>query len=151
MDSSLVILAFIGIWLMVLTVLVLRMIAHYNKLTKGSSEKTMQAVLTTLFQQQKANAKDIATLQEAVRYVEADGKLHLQRIGVVRFNPFSDTGGSQSFTLAMLDGKENGIIMTSLYARTGNRWYIKHIKAGVCEDVALSKEEESAIKKARPI
>ncbi len=139
------------VWLGVLTVLLLRTVSHYNKLTSGVSSKTMQAVLSSMLQKQEATTKDIETLQKAIRYVEADGKLHLQRVGVVRFNPFSDTGGSQSFTIAILDGKDNGIIMTSLYARTGNRWYIKHIKAGLCEDVELSKEEESAIKKARPI
>ncbi|MFH0749418.1 MAG: DUF4446 family protein [Candidatus Gottesmanbacteria bacterium] len=151
MDVFIGVSVFLGVWMVVLTVVVFRMIGHYNKLTVGVSSKTMQEVLSSLLNKQEASMKDIATLQEALRYVEADGKLHLQRIGVVRFNPFSDTGGSQSFTLAILDGKDNGIIMTSLYARTGNRWYIKHIKAGLCEDVELSKEEQSAIKKARPV
>jgi len=151
MDVYVITIAVLFVWILVLTVVVFRMIRHYNKLTQGVSSKTMQEVLSSLLKKYESNANDITTLQEALRYVENDGKLHLQRIGVVRFNPFSDTGGSQSFTLAILDAKDNGIIMTSLYARTGNRWYIKHIKAGLCEDVELSKEEQSAIKKARVI
>jgi len=146
-----IILGIFGIWIAVVTVVCIRMSAHYNALTKGVTSKTMQEVLTTLITKQEANTKGIQTLEQSLREVEADGRLHLQRIGIVRFNPFSDTGGSQSFTIAILDGKDNGIIMTSLYARTGNRWYIKHIKAGSCADVELSKEEESAIKKARPV
>lgn len=151
MNILISIIVFLGIWVAVLSVVVFRVMNHYNKLTVGISSKTMQDVLSSLLTKQETSSKDIHILQEALRYVEADGKLHLQRIGVVRFNPFSDTGGSQSFTLAILDGKDNGIIMTSLYARTGNRWYIKHIKAGQCLDVELSKEEQSAIKKARPV
>ena len=141
----------LGVWITVITVFFIRLSSHYNTLTRGVTSKTMQEVLSMLLKKQEANAHDIKTLGTALNQLEVDGKLHLQRIGIVRFNPFSDTGGSQSFTIAMLDGKDNGIIMTSLYARTGNRWYIKHIKAGSCADVELSKEEESAIKKARPM
>lgn len=151
MDIFVISIACLGIWLTVITVILFRTLSHYNKLTAGVSSKTMQEVLSLILKKQETTTKDISLLQQALRYVEADGKLHLQHIGIVRFNPFSDTGGSQSFTIAMLDGKDNGIIMTSLYARTGNRWYIKHIKEGQCSDVELSKEEESAIKKARPV
>ena len=151
MDVVSVLVIMLGIWIAVLTVLFIRMSAHYNALTKGTTTKTMQEVLTALITKQEANTKGIQTLERSLKEVEADGQLHLQRIGIVRFNPFSDTGGSQSFTIAILDGKDNGIIMTSLYARTGNRWYIKHIKAGSCMDVELSKEEQSAIKKAQPV
>ncbi len=141
----------LGIWITIITVLFIRLSSHYNTLTRGVTSKTMQEVLSMLLKKQETNAHDIKMLGVALNQLEADGKLHLQRIGIVRFNPFSDTGGSQSFTIAMLDGKDNGIIMTSLYARTGNRWYIKHIKAGICADVELSKEDQSAIKKAQPM
>ena len=151
MDVVSVLVIMLGVWITVLTVLFIRLSAHYNALTKGTTAKTMQEVLTTLITKQEVNTKGIQALERSLHEVEEDGTLHLQRIGIVRFNPFSDTGGSQSFTIAILDGKDNGIIMTSLYARTGNRWYIKHIKAGSCMDVELSKEEHSAIKKAQPV
>lgn len=146
-----ILIVILGVWIAVITVLFVRLSVHYNTLTRGVTTKTMQEVLSVLLKKQETNAHDIKTLSSVLSNVEADGKLHLQRIGIVRFNPFSDTGGSQSFTIAILDGKDNGIIMTSLYARTGNRWYIKHIKAGTCADVELSKEEQSAIKKAQPM
>ena len=146
-----VIIVGLGVWIGILTVFVVRMISHYNVLTKGITAKTMQEVLSVLLTKQEATTKAIKGVQESLHALEIDGQFHLQRIGVIRFNPFSDTGGSQSFTIAILDGKDNGIIMTSLYARTGNRWYIKHIKEGSCPDVELSKEELSAIKKARPV
>lgn len=139
------------IWMVVLTVLVYRMISHYNKLTQGVTSGTLKEILSVLIGKYEKTGKDIESIYKTIDGLTKDGALHLQRLGIVRFNPFSDTGGSQSFTIAILDGKDNGIIMTSLYARTGNRWYIKHIKLGSSEDVELSKEEQSAIKKARPI
>lgn len=111
----------------------------------------MKDVLSLLMKHQEAQGKEILSLRQMIEWLQKDGALHMQRVGIVRFNPFSDTGGSQSFSIALLDGKDNGIVMTSLYARTGNRWYIKHIKNATCEDVELSKEEQLSIKKARPI
>jgi hypothetical protein len=152
-DVSLLYIFFVVIliWMSVLTVVVFRMVAHYNRLTVGITSATLKEVLSELIGKYEKNGKAIQSIIAAIDALTKDGALHLQRLGIVRFNPFSDTGGSQSFTIAILDGKDNGIIMTSLYARTGNRWYIKHIKLGVSEDVELSKEEQSAIKKARPI
>ena len=53
-----------------------------------------------------------------------------QRVGLVRYNPFEDTGGNQSFALAMLDAKGDGWVMSSLHARTGTRFYAKAVIAG---------------------
>jgi len=152
-DGSLlyIFIAVILIWICILTIIVFRMISHYNKLTQGITSTTLKEVLSELIRKYEKTGKTIQSINTAIVELTKDGALHLQRLGIVRFNPFSDTGGSQSFTIAILDGKDNGIIMTSLFARTGNRWYIKHIKLGVSEDVELSKEEQSAIKKARPI
>jgi hypothetical protein len=141
----------IFVWITILTVVVIQMTSHYNKLTMGITSGTLKEVLAELIGKYDKTGKDIGSIYKTIDLLSKDGELHLQRLGIIRFNPFSDTGGSQSFTIAILDGKDNGIVMTSLYARTGNRWYIKHIKLGASEDVELSKEEQSAIKKARPI
>ena len=70
-----------------------------------------------------------------------------QRVGLVRFNPFEDTGGNQSFALALLDAEGNGWVLSSLHARTGTRVYAKAIRDGR-SDGALSDEESAAIKQA---
>ena len=69
----------------------------------------------------------------------------VQKVGVVRFNPFGDVGGNQSFVIALLDNSLNGVIIQSLYSRDGVRVYSKQIKKGKSE-YALGKEEEEAIK-----
>lgn len=139
------------VWLGIISALLIRMISHYNRLSKGITKpgllEALEAVLTTL-QDVKSRA---SALEKATQVLENEGSLHVQRIGIVRFNPFADTGGAQSFSIALLNGRNSGVMLTSLYARSGNRWYVKDIIAGKGKDVALSKEEEAAIDKAKHI
>ncbi len=137
------------VWLSVLTYVVFRVTRHYNRLTEGISKHSLKEILEHILKTQNNTASRVDTLDRAINALEKDGAFHIQRIGIVRFNPFSDTGGSQSFTLAILDGHDNGLVMTSLYARTGNRWYVKEVRAGKGKELALSKEEQTAIAKAQ--
>ena len=72
--------------------------------------------------------------------LEAAAPRAFQRVGLVRYNPFEDTGGNQSFALALLDAEGNGWVLSSLHARAGTRVYAKAI-AGGRADAALSEEE----------
>jgi len=137
------------IWLVVITVLLVRMIRHYNRLTKGISTHGLQEILEGILRTQNGLVLEKDRLNKELQKVALDGNHHIQKIGLERFNPFSDTGGSQSFTLAILDDHDNGLVMTSLYARTGNRWYVKEVRAGKGKEYDLSKEELSAIHKAQ--
>lgn len=80
-----------------------------------------------------------------LRLIEGDARHMVQRVGIVRFNPFEDTGGNQSFVLALLDAADNGILITSLHARAGTRVYLRTVVGGRC-DVPLSAEETEALR-----
>ncbi len=73
--------------------------------------------------------------------------ISVQKVGVVRFNPFKDTGGDQSFIIALLDSNNKGVVLSSLYTREGTRVYTKPIEKGG-STYHLSKEEKEAIAKA---
>lgn len=137
-------------WMTGLSVIVFRMVKHYNTLTRSTNKTGLKEILEALLETQKGFQVQTKDLYKLLDEVRQDGRLHIQRVGLVRFNPFSDTGGSQSFTLSMLDGHDNGLVMTSLYARTGNRWYIKKVASGKGKEIALSKEEQEAVRKAKP-
>ena len=139
------------LWISIITVFLLRMIGHYNRLTKDTSAGGLKEVLEEILVTQKIFVTNSDKLKEEIAHLKKDGSLHIQKIGLERFNPFSDTGGSQSFTLAILDGNDNGLVMTSLYARTGNRWYVKEVRGGKGKEFELSKEELNAIHKAQTI
>ena len=87
-------------------------------------------------------------LSQDLENFKKESQLSLQKVGIVRFNPFSEVGGDQSFSIALLDGSNSGVVVTSLYSREGNRVYGKPIKEGSSE-YSLSEEEKEAIEKAK--
>ena len=74
--------------------------------------------------------------------------LSIQKIGVIRYNPFPDVGGNQSFSIALLDKNDNGLVITSLYTPDGTRVYCKPIIKSQSK-YNLSQEEKAAIQKAK--
>lgn len=73
---------------------------------------------------------------------------YVQKLGIVRFNPYNDTGGNQSFAIALLSRLGDGVVLSSLHGRAGTRVYAKPVKAGQGVEFSLSEEERVAIKKA---
>lgn len=97
----------------------------------------------TLANHQK-NLKELgAILEELVK----SNKLNVRKVGLIRFNPFADAGGNMSFALALLDGKDNGIVISSLHSREGTRIYAKNIEHGKSK-YHLTDEEQEAIEEA---
>lgn len=137
------------IWLGIATFILFQMRSHYNKLTNGTSARSLKIILEDLLSDVQLTKKDIATIKNRCDTIEKDGVLHLQKIGLLRFNPFNDTGGDQSFILALLDGNNTGVIISSLYARSGARWYAKRITNGKAVEHTLSEDEKKAIKEAK--
>lgn len=71
----------------------------------------------------------------------------IARWSLIKFNPFSDTGGSHSFIICLLDNVKNGIILTSLHGRGVTRFYAKKVESGKA-DQDLSGEEKQALTQA---
>ena len=110
-------------------------------------EGTDEGALATLPGQIQALAERIEGLSERVVRLETQAPGAIQRVGVVRFNPFADTGGDQSFAVALLDGDGSGVVLSALYSRGGVRVYAKPIVGGR-SDYHLSNEERQAISRA---
>jgi hypothetical protein len=94
-----------------------------------------------------AMSRDLDALAARTAALETAGRKAFQRVGLVRYNPFEETGGNQSFALALLDAAGDGWVLSSLHARSGTRVYAKGISAGR-SDAGLSDEETAAIKQA---
>jgi hypothetical protein len=103
-----------------------------------------------LLRQKEKNKNFEEKLSQAflqIEDLESLSKRTIQKTGVVRFNPFNEMGGNQSFIIAILDGENNGFVISSLFVKEGNRVYTKSIKNGK-SDYVLSGEEKEAIEKA---
>lgn len=90
------------------------------------------------------NTKEIKELKDSFESFKNVSKSDIQKVGLVKFNPFNETGGDHSFSLALLDGHKNGIIITSLHTRERTRLYIKEIVSAKAK-LELSKEEQKAL------
>jgi hypothetical protein len=101
--------------------------------------------------------RQLKSLQSLSERVDALNKLHhelehlsqrtIQKVAVIRYNPFSDTGGDQSFAIALLDSLGNGVVVSSLHSRTDTRVFAKPVQSGRSK-FQLSDEEQDAIRKA---
>lgn len=135
-------------WLLLLTFLFIRLFLHYQRLTKGVAKKNLISSLNQLIAQAKDNDDEIKSVaKDLKREIEAN-KSHLQRVGFKRFNPFTNTGGNQSFSLGILDENGNGIMISSLHSREATRIYAKPIIKGKSAGTGLSAEEKQALKQA---
>ena len=115
---------------------------NFGKQKKQSSNtKELAKQLKSLEERLEKTAKELALLKEAHEKA-------VTKVGMVRFNPFGEIGGDQSFSVALLDSKDSGVIITSHYGKDIQRIYAKPIKEGKSE-YSLSTEEEEAIKKAQ--
>lgn len=139
------------LWLSIITFFLWSAVSHYNHLTKGVTDKSLTASLDVLLKDADIAKRDIEKLVKRCDTIEQQGQLHIQKIGLLRFNPFKDTGGDQSFILSLLDGTDTGVVISGLYSRSGTRWYAKQVQQGNGVEHELSHEEQKAVKEARKI
>jgi hypothetical protein len=137
--------------LLVVALLLARRIGRLRRrldgITRGAEGMSLDAVLDAHVSKVYAVARELDELSARSAVLEAAGRRAIQRVGLVRFNPFEDTGGNQSFALALTDAAGDGFVVSSLHSRTGTRVYAKAITAGRA-DGALSDEETEALRLA---
>jgi hypothetical protein len=135
------------VWMLALQVKLGRAVRRYDRVTRGVDGGTLQQILEKeIWRIQEATEKTDA-LETRYQTLAADLRRCVQRIGVVRFNPFQDTGGNQSFSIALLDAQGDGVVLTGMYGRNDTRFYAKPVQAnGSKHD--LSPEEQQAIQMA---
>lgn len=124
-----------------------RLTKHYNSLTSGVESKTLMKALEGIQKTLSEHERTSVITKNELKKIEAEMRTHIQTLTLKRFNPFSDTGGDQSFLLAMLDGNNDGIVITSLHSRENTRFYVKSVKGGVGIDHPLSPDEQKIIKR----
>jgi hypothetical protein len=119
--------------------------AYREVVRDGDSGRSLHDLLA-------GNASAIERASERMSDIEAMHGLidertrrSLQHIGMVRFNPFDDTGSDQSFAIALLDDRRDGVVISSLHGRSNTRLFAKPVAAGTSPHT-LSDEEAQAIR-----
>jgi hypothetical protein len=143
-----VIFAFISaqfIWLTFLTYLIVKQNTFFKSFTEGISKNDLKTILQNIAGAMKKVSEEMNRQDGEIKSLDNLGRSHLQKIGFVRYNPFADTGGDQSFCLCLLDAQNNGFVLSSLHSREQTRIYAKAIGKGQAKGYELSKEETQAV------
>jgi len=124
-----------------------RLRRRLESLTRGADGTSLDGVLDAHLDKVEVVGRELDHLSARSAVLEAATRRSIQRVGLVRFNPFEDTGGNQSFALALTDAAGSGFVLSSLHSRTGTRIYAKAVAEGQAEG-ALSQEEAEALRRA---
>jgi len=120
---------------------------RYRRLTRGANAKNLEEVIHSYMD--KVDSA-VATSEEIRKmFVEYDKKLRTctQKVSILRYKAFDDVGSDLSFSVAMLDANNNGVIITGIYGRNDSTTYAKPIDKGISR-YDLSEEEERALQEA---
>lgn len=142
-------LIFVVIIIFILNVVLLLKMKKLNVRSRvffeGKDGKNLEELMFKNMQGLKTLDRDIQELYSISNKINALAQKSIHRTGLIRFNPFKDIGGDQSFSLALLDGKNSGITFSSLHTREGTRVYVKPIIKGKSEKYTLTEEEKQAV------
>ena len=116
---------------------------------KGKNGADLEAVVLRHDQEIGTLDTEIQELFDTAQKIRALATIGIHKVGIVRFNPFQDTGSNQSWSIALLDGGNTGIVISSLLSRESARVYAKPVLGGDAGDFPLTTEEKRAIEIAQ--
>ncbi|SDZ13458.1 DUF4446 family protein [Tindallia californiensis] len=120
----------------------------FKQLMKGAEGQNIETIMLDQQKAMEAHHKTAEENQGRMEAIEEQLKDCVQRVGIVRFNAFDDIGSSLSYSIAILDDRMNGVVLTGIHGRYESSSYAKEVKRGVSEQ-HLSVEEVEAIRIAR--
>lgn len=124
-----------------------KIMRKYKRLMRGVDNKNLEALLMHHLDRVKNNELKIQDLEHLYKNIAKELESCVQRIGIIRYNPFEQMGSDLSFSVAFLDKNNNGVVLTGLFTRNSSSIYAKPIENGT-STYPLSQEEIEAINKA---
>lgn len=119
-------------------------ISFMKKIGNGKNiEEDLENYMHRVNRVEKQNVE----IKEVIESINKNMNNCIQKIGIVRYNAFKDTGSDLSFALAMLDEKNNGVVLNGIYSREMSNIYAKPVENGVSK-YTISDEEKEAIRRA---
>lgn len=116
----------------------------------GKSAMDLEKVIRAHTEELKNFDKEIQELFDISNTIHHLAQQSIHKVGIVRFNPFKDIGGDQSFAIALLDATNSGFVISSLHTREGTRIYAKPVVQSNAQHYELTEEEKRAIAIATP-
>ncbi|MFZ1719738.1 MAG: DUF4446 family protein [Candidatus Moraniibacteriota bacterium] len=111
----------------------------------GKEAKDLEVVLLQQKEDMRVFDKEIQELFEISNRLYRLGLQSIHKVEVIRFNPFKEVGSNQSFCVALMNGKDSGVVLSSIHTREGTRVYAKPVASGVEAGHQFTDEEREAI------
>ena len=125
-----------------------RTMRQFRQLSSGIEGQPLDELLQKILDRSETDSKTLARLEADLRALGTEVQTHVQNVGLVRYNAFNDTGGDQSYALALLDDHGDGAIVNGLFHRTECRVYVKPVQEWK-STYSMSDEEAEAIRRAK--
>jgi hypothetical protein len=154
LDNLAIVVGLLALLLLILLLAVLLLGARVGRATRAYREvvrdpdhggRSLHDLLAGNASAIERASERMAEMEAMHGLIDARTRRSLQHIGMVRFNPFEDTGSDQSFAIAMLDDRRDGIVISSLHGRSNTRVFAKPVADGGSPH-NLSDEEAEAIR-----
>lgn len=144
----------IGVMLFIILILIIisiinlctivKMKKKYKKFMQGKNSKSLEQEIIELFEDNKFIKNSVEKNRKDIRMLYKNFESAFQKIGIVKYDAFSQMGGQLSFCLVLLDKNDNGFILNSVHSVEGCYSYTKVVKDGTC-DISLGNEEKQAL------
>lgn len=121
---------------------------YKNFMSKIGNGKNIDEDLENYMYRVEKVEKQNGEIITAIQGIEKDLSKCIQKVGLYRYNAFKDVGSDLSFTLALLDENDDGVVLNGIYSREMSNIYAKSVENGKSK-YTLSEEEQEAIKIAR--
>ena len=151
-NTVLMILACINLILLIGFIVAILKISNMNKkyknfMLKIGNGKNIEEDLENYMYRVERVEKENTEIKSFIQTIDKDIEKCIQKVGIVRYNAFKDTGSDLSFALALLNEHNDGVVLNGIYSREMSNIYAKPVKDGK-SSYTVSEEEEEAIKKA---
>jgi hypothetical protein len=131
--------------IVILLVLAIRLELRIKRLLRGNNVKDVEETIVSALEDIKNLTESKKEIEREIGSIKNKIRRNIQTAGTVRFNPFQDVGGNQSFASAFIDDHGDGVVLSSLYSRDKVSVFAKPIKQ-LKSEYELSEEEKDAIK-----
>jgi hypothetical protein len=125
-----------------------RLQRSYGLLQAAEGRETIVDVMGRTIDEFHDLRDEVLQLDTTLAATRRDLAMALRHVSVVRYDAFGDMGGRFSFSAALLDDAGDGLVITSIHARSETRTYLKGLSGGD-SDILLSPEEQQAVRIAR--
>lgn len=143
-----------GSMILLLTIIAIVLFARINKiedrylkLVRGTNVKNLESTIVDYFDRIDETKGKIDEVCDEMKSIDKRIGRCVQKMAIMRYQAFNDVGSDLSYSMALLDYKDNGVILTSIYGRNESTSYAKPIDKGISR-YALSEEEQEVLEKA---